>query len=88
MENLTVAVGSSSDSIEKDAVLHSLVDRGNTVIVVSHALDVIKTADWVVDLGPDGGDGGGTLVVAGSPEAVAAEPASYTGRFLRDVLAP
>ena len=67
-------------------MLHRLVDKGNTVIVIEHNLDVIKTADHVIDLGPEGGDGGGQLVVAGTPEQVAAHAASYTGKFLRDVL--
>ncbi|MBW3576389.1 MAG: excinuclease ABC subunit UvrA [Actinobacteria bacterium] len=67
-------------------VLHRLVDKGNTVIVIEHNLDVIKTADHVIDLGPEGGVGGGTVVVAGTPEDIAAEPASYTGKFLRDLL--
>jgi excinuclease ABC subunit A len=56
------------------------------VLVIEHNLDVIKTADWIVDLGPDGGDGGGELVVAGPPEAVAANPGSHTGSFLAEVL--
>ena len=68
------------------SVLHRLVDRGNTVVVVEHHLDVIKTADWVIDLGPEGGDAGGMLVAEGSPEAVAQIPESHTGRFLRRVL--
>jgi excinuclease ABC subunit A len=63
-------------------VLHQLVDQGNTVVVIEHNLDVIKTADWLVDLGPEGGAGGGRILVAGTPEAVAATPASHTGRFL------
>jgi excinuclease ABC subunit A len=67
-------------------VLHRLVDRGNTVIVIEHNLEVIKTADWIVDLGPEGGEEGGTIVSAGSPEAVAAEPRSHTGRYLARVL--
>ncbi|MFO7777018.1 MAG: excinuclease ABC subunit UvrA [Nitriliruptoraceae bacterium] len=67
-------------------VLHRLVDKGNTVIVIEHNLDVIKTADHLIDLGPDGGDGGGRIVAAGVPEAVAEVPESYTGKFLRDVL--
>jgi len=68
------------------AVLHSLVDRGNTVLVIEHNLDVIKTADWVIDLGPEGGPGGGTIVAEGTPEQVAAVPESLTGQFLRRVL--
>jgi len=67
-------------------VLHALVDQGNTVVVIEHNLEVIKTADWVLDLGPEGGEGGGQLVVEGTPEAVAADPASYTGRFLAPLL--
>lgn len=67
-------------------VLHELVDQGNTVVVIEHNLEVIKTADWVIDLGPEGGDGGGEIVVAGTPEDVVREKRSYTGRFLRDVL--
>jgi len=67
-------------------VLLRLVDAGNTVVVIEHNLDVIKTADHVIDLGPEGGDGGGTIVAAGTPEEVAAVAASHTGRFLRDVL--
>jgi excinuclease ABC subunit A len=69
-------------------VLHRLRDHGNTVVVIEHNLDVIKTADWVIDLGPEGGDGGGRIVVSGAPEDVAAYPTSHTGRFLRDVLKP
>ncbi|GGO51459.1 UvrABC system protein A [Streptomyces daqingensis] len=68
------------------AVLEGLVDKGNTVIVIEHNLDVIKTADWVVDMGPEGGNGGGLIVAEGTPEQVAAVPASHTGKFLRDVL--
>ncbi len=67
-------------------VLQRLVSQGNTVLVIEHNLDVVKTADWIVDLGPEGGDAGGEIVVAGSPEAVAAHPTSYTGRFLGEVL--
>ncbi len=67
-------------------VLGRLADAGNTVIVIEHNLDVIKTADWVIDLGPEGGDGGGALLAAGTPEAVADDPASYTGQYLRRVL--
>jgi excinuclease ABC subunit A len=67
-------------------VLQRLVDAGNTVLVIEHNLDVIKQADWIVDLGPEGGDAGGELVAAGTPEEIAAVEESYTGRFLRDVL--
>ena len=67
-------------------VLNRLVDQGNTIIVIEHNLDVIKTADWVVDLGPEGGALGGRLVVEGTPEKVAGTRASYTGRFLEDAL--
>jgi excinuclease ABC subunit A len=69
-------------------VLQRLTDGGNTVVVIEHNLDVIKTADWVIDLGPEGGDGGGKVMVTGTPEQVALHPASYTGRFLRRVLKP
>ncbi len=68
-------------------VLGSLVDKGNSVLVIEHNLDVIKTADWIVDLGPDGGRRGGTLVAEGTPEEVAATPESYTGEFLAEILA-
>ena len=67
-------------------VLHELADQGNTVIVIEHNLEVIKTADWIIDLGPEGGDGGGEIVAAGTPEDVAAEPRSYTGQFLKPLL--
>jgi excinuclease ABC subunit A len=69
-------------------VLHRLRDEGNTIIVIEHNLDVIKTADWVIDLGPEGGAGGGRLVAAGTPEAVTAVPGSYTGQYLSRVLQP
>ena len=62
-------------------VLHRLVDRGNTVLVIEHNLDVIKTADWIIDLGPEGGNRGGTIVAAGTPEQVAAVAASHTGQL-------
>jgi excinuclease ABC subunit A len=68
-------------------VLNRLVDAGNTVVVIEHNLDVIKTADWVIDLGPEGGGGGGLVIAQGTPEAVAQIEASYTGLYLRDVLA-
>jgi excinuclease ABC subunit A len=68
-------------------VLHALVDAGNTIVVIEHNLEVIKTADWLLDLGPEGGDGGGRIVAAGTPEQVAAVPASYTGRYLAPLLA-
>ncbi len=68
-------------------VLHRLVDAGNTVIVIEHNLDVIKTADWIIDLGPEGGDGGGRVVVSGPPEEVVKyQKESYTGKFLKEVL--
>ncbi|TCC24929.1 excinuclease ABC subunit UvrA [Kribbella speibonae] len=67
-------------------VLSGLVDKGNSVLVIEHNLDVIKTADWLIDLGPDGGRRGGTLVAEGTPEQVAANPASYTGQFLAEIL--
>jgi excinuclease ABC subunit A len=67
-------------------VLNRLVEQGNTVIVIEHNLDVIKTADWLIDLGPEGGDGGGKVVVAGTPEEVAKCSTSYTGQFLEPLL--
>ena len=67
-------------------VLHTLVEQGNTVVVIEHNLEVIKTADWILDLGPEGGDGGGRIVAEGTPEDVAANPDSYTGRFLAPLL--
>ncbi len=67
-------------------VLQGLVDKGNTVIVIEHNLDVIKSADWIIDLGPEGGDGGGTVVTQGTPEQVAKNENSWTGRFLKDML--
>jgi excinuclease ABC subunit A len=67
-------------------VLHRLRDHGNTVVVIEHNLDVIKTADWLVDLGPEGGDGGGRIIAQGSPEHVAQQPDSFTGQYLRAIL--
>ncbi|MGD9531030.1 MAG: hypothetical protein AB7V44_30155, partial [Pseudonocardia sp.] len=69
-------------------VINGLVDKGNTVVVIEHNLDVIKTSDWIVDMGPEGGSGGGTIVATGTPEQVAAHPTSYTGQFLRGLVAP
>ena len=68
-------------------VLHTLVDQGNTVIVIEHNLEVIKTADWILDLGPEGGDGGGRIVAEGTPEDIVANPESHTGRFLAPLAA-
>ena len=69
-------------------VLQTLRDQGNTIVVIEHNLDVIKTADWIIDLGPEGGDGGGTIIATGTPEDVAANPASFTGQYLAPLLAP
>jgi excinuclease ABC subunit A len=63
-----------------------LVAQGNSVVVIEHNLEVIKTADWIIDLGPEGGDGGGEIVAAGPPEAIVNQPRSYTGKFLKEVL--
>ena len=68
------------------AILQRLTDAGNTVIVIEHNLDVIKTADWIVDLGPEGGSGGGEILVSGTPETVAECEASHTARFLKPLL--
>ena len=67
-------------------VLHQLRDAGNTIVVIEHNLDVIKTADWLIDMGPEGGSGGGQVVAVGTPEEVAANPASVTGRYLKPYL--
>ena len=67
-------------------MLHELVDQGNSVIVIEHNLDVIKTADWIIDIGPEGGDGGGQIVAVGTPEKVARSPDSHTGRYLAGLL--
>ena len=68
-------------------VLQQLREAGNTIVVIEHNLDVIKTADWLIDMGPEGGDGGGTVVAQGTPEDVAANPASHTGHYLQRLLA-
>ena len=70
------------------AVIDGLVEKGNSVIVIEHNLDVIKTSDWIIDMGPEGGSGGGTVVAQGTPEEVAAHPTSYTGQFLRELVTP
>jgi len=67
-------------------VLSRLVDQGNTVLVIEHSLDVIKTADWLIDLGPEGGKGGGLIVAEGAPEVVANTPGSYTGFYLKPLV--
>ena len=67
-------------------VIQSLVDKGNSVIIIEHNLDVIKAADWIVDMGPEGGSGGGTVVAQGTPEDVAKVEGSYTGSFLAELL--
>ena len=67
-------------------VLHRLRDHGNTMVVIEHNLDVIKTADWIIDLGPEGGDGGGEIVAVGTPTEVAANKKSHTGRYLKSLL--
>jgi excinuclease ABC subunit A len=67
-------------------VLHRLRRHGNTVVIIEHNLDVIKTADWIIDLGPEGGSGGGQIIAQGTPETVAEVPESHTGRFLKPIL--
>ena len=67
-------------------VLQQLVDAGNTVVVIEHNLDVIKTADWLIDMGPEGGSGGGQIIAQGPPEVIAAHPGSHTGRYLTPLL--
>jgi excinuclease ABC subunit A len=64
-------------------VLHELVDQGNTMVVIEHNLEVVKTADWIIDMGPEGGDGGGEVVAMGTPEEIARNPRSYTGAYLK-----
>jgi excinuclease ABC subunit A len=68
-------------------VMQRLVDKGNSILVIEHNLDVIRCSDWIVDLGPEGGDKGGQIVVTGTPEEVAEHPTSHTGRYLKQVLA-
>ena len=67
-------------------VLHELVDAGNSVVVIEHNLDVIKTADWIIDIGPEGGDAGGKIVAVGTPENLSKKQKSHTGRYLNEVL--
>ena len=76
----------SYDVDQLRAVLQRLVESGNTVVVIEHNLDLIKTADYIIDMGPEGGDGGGNIVACGTPEEVAACKESYTGKYLKDVL--
>ncbi|HYF97989.1 MAG TPA: ethanolamine utilization protein, partial [Coxiellaceae bacterium] len=74
------------DIVQLLNVLHRLRDNGNTIVVIEHNLDVIKTADWIIDLGPEGGSGGGRILVTGTPEQVAKDKHSYTAQFLRKIL--
>jgi excinuclease ABC subunit A len=67
-------------------VIHRLRDQGNTIVIIEHNLDVIKTADWIVDLGPEGGEGGGRIIATGTPEELAKNPDSITGKYLATVL--
>jgi excinuclease ABC subunit A len=67
-------------------VLHQLRDAGNTIVIIEHNLDVIKTADWIIDMGPEGGSGGGMVVGVGTPEALAQNPNSFTGKYLAKLL--
>lgn len=76
----------SADVDKLKDVLMKLVDAGNTVVVIEHNLDIIKTADYIIDLGPEGGEGGGTVIATGTPEEIAACPQSYTGQFLKNYL--
>ena len=69
-------------------MLHTLVDQGNSIIVIEHNLDVIKTADYIIDLGPEGGDGGGRIIAAGTPENIVKVKESYTAKYLKDYLTP
>ena len=76
----------SHDVAKLIGILSRLVAGGNTVVVIEHNLDVIKTADWIIDVGPEGGDKGGTIIAAGTPEAIAGNEKSYTGMFLKKLL--
>ena len=79
--------GLHADDIKKLlSILNRIVDNGDTVIVIEHNLDVIKVADYIIDLGPEGGDGGGTIVASGTPEQVAQNPRSYTGQYIKRIL--
>ena len=81
------STGLHFDDIQKLLnILHSLVDKGNTVVVIEHNLDIIKTADWIIDMGPEGGDNGGNIVAAGTPEDISRNKNSYTGRYLKEML--
>jgi len=82
------SVGLHAADVDKlIAVLNRLVDAGNTVVIIEHNLDIIKVADWIVDMGPEGGDGGGEIVVEGTPEQITKAKSSYTGEFLKPILA-
>ena len=73
-------------SISSSPCFNELVESGNTMVIIEHNLDVIKTADWIIDLGPEGGDGGGEIVAVGTPEKVAKEKRSWTGKYLKPML--
>ena len=74
------------DVAKLSGILHKLVEGGNTVVVIEHNLDIIKTADYIIDMGPEGGDGGGTVIAQGTPEEIATEHASYTGYYIDKML--
>ncbi|HAZ19791.1 MAG TPA: hypothetical protein DCY75_06430, partial [Clostridiales bacterium] len=76
----------AADVAKLTEVLQRLVDAGNTVLIIEHNLDIIKTADYIVDLGPEGGDKGGTVLACGTPEEIARDPKSYTGQYLKETL--
>ena len=67
-------------------VLQNLVDQGNTVLIIEHNLDILKSVDWIIDMGPEGGEKGGRVIAQGTPEDIARDPASVTGRYLKEVL--